>query len=61
VTDAWKGRIAHYDVSGTLVRSFKADGLKAPTGIAIDAFGRVFVADRGTSRVFSWALTDFLK
>ncbi len=61
VTDAWKGRIAHYDVSGTLIRSFKADGLKAPTGIALDAFGRLFVSDRGTSRVFSWALTEFLK
>ncbi|MFY9549891.1 MAG: flippase activity-associated protein Agl23 [Thermoanaerobaculia bacterium] len=60
-TDAWKGRIAQYDVSGTLIRSFKADGLKSPTGIAVDAFGRVFVSDRGTGRVFSWALTEFLR
>lgn len=60
-TDSWKGRIAHYDASGALVRSFKAEGLKSPTGIALDPFGRLIVADRGTNRIFSWGLADFMR
>ncbi len=60
VTDAWKGRIAQYDASGSLQKSYKADGLKAPTGVALDPFGRLIVADRGQSRVLSWSLSDFL-
>jgi uncharacterized protein (TIGR03663 family) len=61
VTDSWKGRVAHYDGSGTLLRSFKAEGLKSPTGIALDSFGRLTVSDRGTNRVFAWSLSDFLR
>ena len=61
VTDSWKGRIAHYDVSGTLVRSFKAEGLKRPTGLALDPFGRLTVSDRETHRLLSWSLSDFLR
>jgi len=60
-TDSWKGRIAHYDASGALVRSFKAEGLKSPTGIALDPFGRLVVSDRGTNRLFSWGLSDFMR
>ena len=36
VTDSWKGRIAQYDAAGNLRKSYKADGLKSPTGIALD-------------------------
>ena len=61
VTDSWKGRIAHYDAAGTLVRSFKAEGLKRPAGIALDAFGRVFVTDREGNRVSSWNLGDLMR
>src|SRR4029450_601604 len=61
VTDAWKGRIAHYDASGNLVRSFKAEGLKRPTGIAIDAFGRIMVSDRDMNQIFAWSLADLLR
>ena len=61
VTDAWKGRIAQYDAAGNLQKSYKADGLKSPTGIALDPFGRLVVSDRGQSRVLSWGLSDFLR
>ena len=61
VTDSWKGRIAHYDASGNLVHSFKADGLKRPTGIALDAYGRIYVSDREGNRVYSWNLGDLLR
>jgi len=56
VTDSSKPRIALYDAAGALVKSFKADGLKRPTGIALDAFGHVLVTDRDTNRVLSWPL-----
>jgi DNA-binding beta-propeller fold protein YncE len=61
VTDSWKGRIAHYDGAGTFVRSFHTGGLKAPTGIALDPFGRLWVSDRGMNRILSWSLSDFLQ
>jgi len=56
VTDSWKGVLAQYDASGNLLHSFKAEGLKRPTGIALDSFGRVTVSDRDTNRLFSWPL-----
>jgi uncharacterized protein (TIGR03663 family) len=59
VTDSWKGRIAVYDASGTLQHSYKAEGMKRPTGIALDAFGHVFVTDRDMNRVFAWPLDAF--
>ena len=61
VTDSWKSRVGHYDASGNLVKSYTASGLKSPTGIVLDPFGRVFVSDRGQNRVTSWSLSDFLK
>jgi DNA-binding beta-propeller fold protein YncE len=61
VTDSWKGRIAHYDGTGNLVRSFKAAGLKRPTGITLDAFGRIIVSDREVGQLFSWTLGDVLR
>ena len=61
VTDSWKGRIAHYDGTGNLVRSFKAAGLKRPTGITLDAFGRIIVSDREADQLFSWTLGDVLR
>ncbi len=60
LTDSWKGRIAHYDNTGAFVRSFKAEGMKRPTGIALDPFGRVVVSDRETNRLFSWSLADLV-
>jgi DNA-binding beta-propeller fold protein YncE len=56
VTDSWKPRIASYDSSGAFQKSFKAEGLKRPTGIAIDGFGHVLVTDRDMNRVLSWPL-----
>ena len=60
VTDSWKGRIAHYDAAGKLQKSFSAKGLKSPTGIALDPFGRLFVSDRGQNRIVSWSLAEVL-
>ncbi len=61
VTDAWGGRVAAYDSKGVMRRSWKADkDFKQPTGIAVDAFGRVSVSDRGTHRIFTWPLTSVL-
>jgi sugar lactone lactonase YvrE len=57
VTDAASGRISQYDASGSLRRSWKADtDFKQPTGLALDALGRLNVSDRGTNRIFSWML-----
>ncbi|HSS44310.1 MAG TPA: NHL repeat-containing protein, partial [Thermoanaerobaculia bacterium] len=57
-TDSSASRIAEYDTSGAFRRSWKPErGLKQPTGIAIDPFGRLTVSDRGTHRLFSWPLT----
>ena len=61
VTDSWKARIAQYDGKGTFVRSFQSTGMKAPTGIALDPFGRVWVSDRGMNRILSWGLSDFMQ
>ncbi|MCA1579964.1 MAG: TIGR03663 family protein [Acidobacteria bacterium] len=61
VTDAWGGRVAAYDAKGVMRRSWKADrDFKQPTGITVDAYGRVTVTDRGTNRIFSWALPSVL-
>ena len=60
VTDSWKGRIAHYDAAGKLQKSFSAKGLKSPTGIALDPFGRLFISDRGTNRILSWSLAEVM-
>ena len=61
VTDSWKGRIAHYDSTGNLQKSFTAKGLKSPTGIALDPFGRLVISDRGQNRILSWSLSDFMR
>jgi uncharacterized protein (TIGR03663 family) len=61
VTDAWKGRVGSYDASGNLAHSFQFPELKRPTGIALDPFGRVFVSDRETGRIFSWNLSDLMR
>lgn len=58
-TDSWKGRIAQYDAKGALLHSYKAEGLKRPTGITIDAFGHVVVTDRDMNRVLVWPLDAF--
>jgi DNA-binding beta-propeller fold protein YncE len=61
VTDAWGGRVNAFDPRGVLRRSWKADAdFKAPTGIAIDPFGRVIVTDRATHRIFSWTLAGVI-
>ncbi|HEY1250068.1 MAG TPA: flippase activity-associated protein Agl23 [Thermoanaerobaculia bacterium] len=61
VTDAWKGRLATYDAAGNIVHSFQYPELKRPTGITLDAFGRIVVTDRETGRVFVWGLSDLIK
>ena len=56
-TDSVAGRIAQYDASGSPRRSWKPErNFKQPTGIVLDAFGRLTVSDRGTHRLFSWTL-----
>ena len=59
VTDSWKGRIGHYDAAGALLHSYKADGMKRPTGLAIDGFGHVVVTDRDMNRVLVWPIDAF--
>ena len=62
VTDSWGGRVVQYDLSGTVQHSWRAEqGWKLPTGIAIDSFGHLTVADRGTHRLFSWSLDSVLR
>jgi sugar lactone lactonase YvrE len=62
VTDAWGTRVAQYDASGDLQRSWRADhDWKSPTGIVIDSFGRLTVSDRGTNRLFSWSLDALMR
>ena len=57
VTDSWGGRCAVYDAKGNLSRSWKAENaFRAPTGIALDPFGRLFVSDRQAHQIFSWSL-----
>src|SRR6266511_3408371 len=54
-TDSVAGRVVQYDASGALKRSWKPDkDVKQPTGIALDALGRLTVSDRGTNHLFSW-------
>ncbi|HYV42321.1 MAG TPA: flippase activity-associated protein Agl23, partial [Thermoanaerobaculia bacterium] len=61
-TDSVAGRLVQYDASGALKRSWKPDkDVKQPTGIALDAFGRLTVSDRGTHRLFVWNLGDVLR
>jgi DNA-binding beta-propeller fold protein YncE len=62
VTDSSAGRIVQYDANGAVLRAFRPeqDG-KAPTGIALDPFGRLIVSDRGTHRLFSWSLGTVLQ
>jgi uncharacterized protein (TIGR03663 family) len=57
VTDSVSGRVAQYDSTGAMKRSFKPDkDFKQPTGITLDSFGRLTVSDRGTNHLFSWTL-----
>ena len=57
MTDSVSGRIAQYDPSGSLKRSWKAEkDFKQPTGIVLDTFGRLTVSDRGSNHLFSWSL-----
>jgi len=58
-TDSWKGRIVRYDASGALARSYKAEGLKRPTGLTFDTYGHLIVTDRDTNRVFVWPVDAF--
>lgn len=58
MTDSWKGRIAHYDVSGVLVRSFESKGLKRPTGLALDQKNCVlWVVNTASNRISSLKLS----
>jgi sugar lactone lactonase YvrE len=59
-TDSWKSRIAQYDAQGNLRKAFSAVGMKSPTGIVLDPFGRLVVSDRGQNRVTSWSLSELL-
>ena len=62
ITDSWGSRIAQYDAAGTMRGSFRPEtGGKLPSGITLDPFGRLIVADRGTHRLFSWSLISVLQ
>ncbi len=62
VTDSSAGRVAQYDSSGALKRSWKAEkDFNKPTGIALDTFGHLTVSDRGTHRLLVWNLGDVLR
>lgn len=61
-TDSTEGRVNEYDAAGTLLHSFRPDGVfKRPTGIVVDPLGRVAVSDRETHRLYLWNLADILK
>jgi uncharacterized protein (TIGR03663 family) len=61
-TDSTEGRVNEYDSAGNLRRSWRSDGVfKRPTGITVDAFGRVSVSDREAHRIFIWNLADVLR
>jgi DNA-binding beta-propeller fold protein YncE len=61
VTDSWGARCASYDANGNFTRSWATDGLRAPTGIALDSFGRLYVTDRANNRVIVWSLTSVIR
>ena len=61
VTDSWGARCASYDANGNFTRSWATDGLRAPTGIALDTFGRLYVTDRATNKVVVWSLTSVIR
>jgi uncharacterized protein (TIGR03663 family) len=62
VTDASMSRVAQYDHSGVLRRTWKPErDFKQPTGITLDPFGRLTVSDRGTHRLFTWSLESLLR
>jgi len=62
VTDSSVSRVAQYDASGVLRRSWKPEqNFKQPTGITLDPFGRLTVSDRGTHRLFTWILENVLR
>jgi uncharacterized protein (TIGR03663 family) len=61
-TDSTEGRVNEYDAAGTLLHSFRPDGVfKRPTGIVVDPLGRVAVSDRETHRLYLWNLSDVFK
>ncbi len=61
-TDSTEGRVNEYDAAGTLLHSFRPDGIfKRPTGIVVDPLGRVVVSDRETHRITLWNLSDVLR
>jgi len=61
-TDSTEARVNEYDPAGNFRRSWRPDGIfKRPTGIVLDAYGRVTVSDRETHRLFSWNLSDVLR
>ncbi len=58
VTNSWNGRIAHYDVSGVLVRSFGSKGLEWPTGLALGQMNGVLqVVNTASNRISSLTLS----
>lgn len=61
VTDSWGARCALYDANGNLTRAWTTDGLRAPTGIVLDPFGRLYVSDRGANRVLTWSLVNVMR
>ena len=61
VTDSWGARCATYDANGSFSRSWATDGLRSPTGIALDSFGRLFVSDRANHRILSWSLGTVIR
>ncbi len=61
-TDSTEGRVNEYDAAGTLLHSFRPDGIfKRPTGIVVDPLGRVAVSDRETHRITLWNLADVVR
>lgn len=57
------GSVALYDLSGTAIVSLDAPGwpFVAPSGVAVDADGTVYVADSGLNRVFAFGADGGLR
>jgi hypothetical protein len=51
--------VLEYSSAGTLLKTFTGGGaLKGPTGVAVDSFGNLWVADAGNNRIEELSPTD---
>lgn len=54
ILDTGNARVGTYDFSGDAIAWLELDGLKKPTGIYVDADGRLYIADYGAECVYGF-------